>query len=63
MFFFYIILVFFVFVYKYSNCVYLVKVCLFKLLFFWGGGVINKLFLILEELYIDKLKIFDYMIL
>lgn len=37
-FFFYIILVFFVFVYKYSNCVYLVKVCLFKLLFFWGVG-------------------------
>lgn len=50
--FFYIILVSFAFAYKYSNCVYSVA--------FSGGGAINKLFLIPEELYIDKLKTFDY---
>lgn len=36
--FFYIILVSFAFAYKYSNCVYSVKVCLFKLLLFGGVG-------------------------
>lgn len=56
--FFYIILVSFAFAYKYSNCTQLKFACLNCC--FFGGGAVNKLFLIPEELYIDKLKTFDY---